>query len=872
MSKWFAPIFLFLLLLAVFLANFTNGTWLSGWDNLMPELNLKLNLARSLSAVWQEYQGLGLVGGMGHATDLIRQLLTLLLNLILPANQIRYFWHFFSLFLGTYGIYFLFKQYSHKNLPSVLVASFYLLNFATVQNFWAPFEPFSIFWGTLPWLVLYFLQSANQPTLKNFFKLTIVNLLAIPSFYVPTVFLVYLSILGCLILSTYKKASTTLKQLGIILFLNLFWLLPFLYFFSTQSYNPRFAMGNLMANQETAMRNDYFGHFWDLLSLKGYYFNLTDVEGNIMSPWISFLNSPSMNLLQYFFSFCAFLGLVLVTLPKIKNSLQTFTILSSLLLCIALGSQIPVFSQINQFLRQSGLIDQVFRSPFTKFAPLLSLIYSLLIGHFLLSFYNWKKISGSVLATISFLFLTLNLLLNQPIFKGNFFYPNLKIKIPDTYFKVITYLNQKPDLRIANLPQGSFYGWTRYDFGMRGSGFLWYGLSQSILDRAFDVWNLYNESYYWQLKYAIETNSPVLLQNIVQKYNIDYILYDKNVFYPDEPIYSKQKYYINQLLENSPFLTLEKNFNNQIFLYKTNSNNQIFSTNTQISAQQLFNNRDFTFENSGDYSVYPNTNSPNINQFSDREAFIQSPNYQLEELFPTEKPDFFELKSIATNNLKGFYYPSANFTQELTLNFYASNLSGHPLTISAFDNNKKYKFFNIKLPNLKQWTPYSINIPAIESEDFYTGLTILFNSPSFDGKTTTNQIKNIKLFTNPNQTYIPPNLAKTQRTYYASNKLGTFFYKFSKNSASNNTLVLPQSFSPSWLAFYFDGKKPIFLSNHLLVNNWANGWLLPSELQNCQQNCPTIYFFFWPQILEFIGLAFIPLTFISIPIFLRQKS
>src|SRR3989338_5034642 len=36
-----------------------------GWDNINPELNLILNIKRSIFSVWQEYQGLGLVAGMG---------------------------------------------------------------------------------------------------------------------------------------------------------------------------------------------------------------------------------------------------------------------------------------------------------------------------------------------------------------------------------------------------------------------------------------------------------------------------------------------------------------------------------------------------------------------------------------------------------------------------------------------------------------------------------------------------------------------------------------------------------------------------------------------------------------------------------------
>jgi len=69
-KNWFFPLLILGLTLFIAFRNYTPGTWLLGWDNLVPELNLKLNITRSLSAVWQEYQGLGLLGGMAHAADL----------------------------------------------------------------------------------------------------------------------------------------------------------------------------------------------------------------------------------------------------------------------------------------------------------------------------------------------------------------------------------------------------------------------------------------------------------------------------------------------------------------------------------------------------------------------------------------------------------------------------------------------------------------------------------------------------------------------------------------------------------------------------------------------------------------------------------
>src|SRR5690554_3243624 len=96
-------------LLVVVLAavNFSPGSWLSGWDNLHPEFNFGLNIGRSLSSVWQEYQGLGLLGGMSHAADLPRQLFLFVISIVIPPQLHRYLWVWLSWWCGAVGAYFL---------------------------------------------------------------------------------------------------------------------------------------------------------------------------------------------------------------------------------------------------------------------------------------------------------------------------------------------------------------------------------------------------------------------------------------------------------------------------------------------------------------------------------------------------------------------------------------------------------------------------------------------------------------------------------------------------------------------------------------------------------------------------------------------
>src|SRR3989344_6881516 len=80
-TSFWPPLTLILISLLLAYLNYQPGTILTGWDNLHPEFFPKMNLQRTIFAVWQEYQSLGLLGGMAHAADLPHQLLvSLLLN------------------------------------------------------------------------------------------------------------------------------------------------------------------------------------------------------------------------------------------------------------------------------------------------------------------------------------------------------------------------------------------------------------------------------------------------------------------------------------------------------------------------------------------------------------------------------------------------------------------------------------------------------------------------------------------------------------------------------------------------------------------------------------------------------------------------
>ncbi|MBI3342763.1 hypothetical protein HY032_01230 [Candidatus Gottesmanbacteria bacterium] len=95
--------------------NYAPGTWLMGWDNVMPEFHFKQALITNIFGVWQEHRGLGLYDGMGHAANLVHTLFLWLLSLALPANLLRYTFHFLMHVLGGIGAYVLISHLRGTN-------------------------------------------------------------------------------------------------------------------------------------------------------------------------------------------------------------------------------------------------------------------------------------------------------------------------------------------------------------------------------------------------------------------------------------------------------------------------------------------------------------------------------------------------------------------------------------------------------------------------------------------------------------------------------------------------------------------------------------------------------------------------------------
>ncbi|QQG47501.1 MAG: hypothetical protein HY044_00160 [Candidatus Woesebacteria bacterium] len=523
------PVLLFIVIFIVCVRNYTPGTYLTGWDNLHPEFNFGVNISRSISAVWQEYQGLGLLGGMAHAADLPRQLFLFLTSAVLPQNFLRYFWTFGMLFLGPFGVYVLTKKGS--GLISFTSALYYLLNLATVQNFYNPYEAFVSFYGFLPWFIYFSIKYLTAGKRRDLILLFSFLIVGATSFYVQTLFVVLAVILVAFAIETIFRLKKTGIKRVLKLFLTLFiatsfWLFPVLYFTLTNSSVVTTSKINVLSTPETQLMNKGFGNLASVSTLRGFWLEYTDLGRDnkftyLYDYWKKYLTSNTLAVGYLIFGI-SLIGIIYLLFNKKLNVRSSIFFVFVLGFYLMMGGSLPL-----------PLFDQIFRSVFTKWAVLMALIYSIGIASFLALVSRFLK-KEILLFVVASLIISGTLVFAKPVFQGYLISPTMRIDIPKQYFSLFDYFkNQDKQGRIAFYPVQTFWGWNFYTWGYRGSGFLWYGIPQPILDRAFDVWSNSDESFYHEINTAVYAEDATGVLNVIKKYNVTYVLMDKSVIYPE---------------------------------------------------------------------------------------------------------------------------------------------------------------------------------------------------------------------------------------------------------------------------------------------------------------------------------------------------
>jgi len=550
------PFLLVLIEAVLFAANYTPKTYLIGWDNVMPEFNLKLNYLRALSAVWQDYRGLGTLDGMAHAANLFHVIYINILSFLLPQNMLRYSFISLTHLIGGIAFYYLAVKLFKNKHGAFLGALFYLFNLGVIQMYFAPLEVFAMHFAALPVMGLALLNAIKKKSKTSLFVLGAASLLTTPQAFVPTVFISYALFAGLLMVFSFKK--TLIKRfiliLGILFITNAFWLLPFSYtalFKSKVVQNTRI---NEFSSEEIYYRNKAKGDITDVMTLKGFMIDTIEYDSfkkenfNFMQKWLDQTKTSPFKVISTVIAGLMVFGSFLVIRFRLK-SLYPF-LATNIVALVLLANNTPGLTIINDGLRTIfPLFGEAFRFPFTKFITVFAFTYAMLFGlgvSFAIKFFlnglssilkHVEFLKHKVILLSSIFYILIIAIISasivwyaKPAFTGNFTSPFLRLSIPNDYQTTMTYFNgQNPDGRVLTFPLNSFWNWEYRNWGHRGSGFMWYGIQQPLLIRAFDPWSNYNEQLYNEFATSYSNKDIASFDALLKKYDISFILIDKTV-------------------------------------------------------------------------------------------------------------------------------------------------------------------------------------------------------------------------------------------------------------------------------------------------------------------------------------------------------
>ena len=219
-----------------------------------------------------------------------------------------------------------------------------------------------------------------------------------------------------------------------------------------------------------------------------------------------------------------------------------------------------------------------------------------------------------------------------------------------------------------------------------------------------------------------------------------------------------------------------------------------------------------------------------------------------------------QLQTLGANNCSAsFWLPNLPHKISYLITSQSHNQTGQSLLFWLENLNSRKADIETYLPqtaNSGLQTNYFVQ-PPMENDGL--GYTLHFDSTSIGRQPAVNHLGEITINPIPYSFLTELNLRSTnpksppQTFRLETTHPNPSLYRVTIEPSKNSVLVLFQSFESGWLAyqttnsfFPFFGKR---IKSHILVNNWANGWILDSD------SFGKIVLIFWPQYLEYLGFA-----------------
>ncbi len=841
-SKLFYP-FLILILIG-FLAwkNYIPGTILSGWDTLHPEFNFSLYLERAFFGAWQEHQGLGAPAAQAHAAEMTRLPVTYLLSLVLPMAMVRYSFFFLILAVGALGAYFLSNYFlagkKYAKGASLLGAVFYVLNLATLQQFFTPFEMFAVHFASLPWLVLLSARYLKEGGGRNLVWFCVVTLLSSSMAHTATLFYVYfVSFSLFILLSSILAWKKSVLKRGVFLIiltvvLNLFWLGPNIYYVFNESATVSNSKISRTFSDEAYLQSRSFGNIESLGLLKNFPFNWREYDfstnsfEDLMRKWESHLSKPWVKEIGYGSVIFAALGIIVAAIGRNRYSLALLPVLT-----------LSLFFWLNGVPKEITLLREALRFPFTKFSVLLVLTLSVFLAF---SSELVMRFLGKI--KLGFLFVVLGMVsliyFMLPAFQGGFIDSSMKVNIPGEYYEAFKWFNsQNPNARIAKLPIQTMWHWNFYSWDYQGGGFTWFGIPQPTLDREFDRWGRFNEDFYFESSGALYGSDPEAFFLTLKKYQVKYLLLDESVINAggtSDLLYIPQ---IKEILSKSSDIREAARFG---FLTVYETNYDIGDKFVSAPKTEIVN--ELPSLRKGNLLV--------LEDLSVNRGFSEAYNCDIKKVGTVSKENslFGILYRADGGGVSCDYlsYPDLRYDKAYILHIAGENKEGRSLKI-YFTNHKTGR---ADIEELMPEGKFDEEFPVFPSKLEGEGYALNFETRSYGRIASENLVTKVEISeATPSATFRGERSIENDLRVLGVKKYGTWAYKV--DVERDGLLQLGQGYEPGWLGLMIQNSRLKTLDDEIF-NGWSNSWFIPP---NQSDNQTTIYLVYWPQLLEWAGMV-----------------
>jgi len=552
-KKKYGQILLILLLIVMSCLSIRWGKYILSNDNYSPELNPTLSVERYLlSPAWRSYRVLGTPSDSEQA-DIFRSAVFAVFEPLLPNWLLGQLFYLISFIVGGVSTAFLtmlllrkskLKKYSQ--IGFLASGILYSTTLWTMWLFYQNMAPYVANFGFFPLLMLSAYMYIEDPTIRkaSFFLISCVLFSCIC--VISTLFVIdFIGFAGFVLFIIFlektkieEKLKKCAKVLSILIISQLFWILPFIHFTISSSQNVVDSYVNKTItgstiDLETEMEN------W-ANSARLYNRMLYETDGNVplFSMSAEFQNYDFYKVIGLLPAFFSVLAIIFAIFKKNK-SLYIFAIAGFSAWFVMKVANPPLGGIFVWMQENIPLFKQVLRWPFSKAGEVYVWCIAILgtfgivyFVSFLSSFIKKKHIKKIFRIALFSIILILPLAYSEYIFRGELFSKRATVDLPNEYYSLKDYLEKNSiDERIYYAPPSNNNYFRKYKWGFWGSQFISYIIPNPIMDMSSAVGTGIGETAMIELCNAFRAYDRDRFYNLLQKYDVGYILLDESVDY-----------------------------------------------------------------------------------------------------------------------------------------------------------------------------------------------------------------------------------------------------------------------------------------------------------------------------------------------------